>query len=70
MTYPSKRCTQCHNPMTWAHQRVQYGRLLRLGLKPEHAKRLLPRCHKCITARLRDQPSPSSPAHPDPQWHR
>ncbi len=47
------RCRTCAALMTWAAQRVQYGRLLRRGIPQEVARRELPRCQKCVTQWLR-----------------
>ena len=49
----TNRCRDCGSPMTWAAQRVQYGRLLRRGIPHEVARRELPRCQKCVTQWLR-----------------
>ena len=51
----STQCRDCRNPMTWAAQRVQYGRLIRRGLPPAQIKAILPRCQKCVTRWLRSQ---------------
>jgi hypothetical protein len=47
------RCRDCHNPMTWADQRYQFVRLIRRGLTSDDAKRLMPRCQKCVTSKYR-----------------
>ncbi len=39
--------------MTWAAQRVQYGRLLKSGATPAEAKEAPLRCQKCLTLVLR-----------------
>jgi hypothetical protein len=46
------RCRKCKRPMTWAAQRVQYGRLKRKGVPDEQIKAIVPQCQKCITALL------------------
>lgn len=46
-------CLDCGYPMTWDAERRQFGRLLKRGLVADEAKRLLPRCQKCITQLLR-----------------
>lgn len=56
------RCRDCHNHITWAELRRQYGRLLNRGLTPTEAKQMLPRCPKCVTAALRRMPTPSNPS--------
>ena len=43
------QCLRCNQQMTWAEQRRQFGRLIRYGWTPEEAKRLTPRCQKCVT---------------------
>ena len=46
-------CQGCMNHLTWAEQRQQYGRAIkRYGLTPEEAKKLMPLCGKCLTAKL------------------
>lgn len=47
-------CKQCRKRMTWAGQRVQYGRLIRAGLDKESAQKVMPKCQKCVTKLLRD----------------
>ncbi len=49
-------CIECRRPMTWAQQRVQFGRLKRLGISAAHIKATLPRCQKCLTIWLRNHP--------------
>ena len=39
-------CGDCRNRMTWTAQRVQFGRLRRLGMTLDEARALLPRCQK------------------------
>jgi hypothetical protein len=46
------RCISCDKHMTWADQRVQYGRLRRRGLPDTQAKAAMPCCQKCVTRRL------------------
>jgi hypothetical protein len=46
------KCLRCQNPMTWADQRRQYGRAMRAGMTVEEARRILPRCQKCMTVLL------------------
>lgn len=57
---PKARCRTCGAYMTWAAQRVQYGRLLRRGIPENVMRHELPRCQKCVTQWLRatqgDQP--------------
>lgn len=45
-------CLGCGFRITWREQRRQFGRLLRLGRSKEEASALLPRCQKCVTAKL------------------
>jgi hypothetical protein len=47
------KCIGCGFPVTWEHQRRQWGRLMRRGLSREEAKNLMPRCQKCMTLALR-----------------
>ena len=47
-------CKSCRSRMTWAQQRVQFGRMLKRGLNKEQAKLLLPQCQKCITRHLKN----------------
>lgn len=49
-------CMDCRNRMTWAQQRVQYGRLKKRGVSEAHIKAALPRCQKCITIWVRNHP--------------
>jgi hypothetical protein len=50
------KCIACGLPkMTWADQRRQYGRAIRKGLTPDEAKRIMPRCQKCMTEFFGDQ---------------
>jgi hypothetical protein len=51
----SDKCLDCNYPMTWEHQRRQFGRLMRLGMSVQDAKSILPRCQKCMTLLLRDR---------------
>jgi hypothetical protein len=46
-------CAVCSRGLTWAEQKRQYGRALRAGLASDEAKRLMPRCQKCLTDILR-----------------
>ena len=48
------RCKNCHWSMTWSEQRVQYGRLVRKGIKPENIKAIMPRCQKCVTKWMKE----------------
>jgi hypothetical protein len=44
------RCRRCGNPITRDQQRRQFGRAIQTyGLTPDEAKRLMPRCQKCLT---------------------
>jgi hypothetical protein len=43
------RCAGCKYKLTWAEQRKQFGRLLRLGKTQEQAKAIMPRCQTCTT---------------------
>jgi hypothetical protein len=53
--YYKEKCIGCGSPrLTWAEQRRQYGRAIRRGLTPDEAKRLMPRCQKCLTVMLGD----------------
>jgi hypothetical protein len=48
-----QKCLGCGAPkLTWAEHRRQYGRALKRGLTPEEAKKLMPRCQKCMTTAL------------------
>jgi hypothetical protein len=47
---PTIVCLGCGYLMTWAEQRRQFGRLIRLGLGRDEAKARMPRCRRCITA--------------------
>ena len=47
------RCHDCGCPITWAAQRKQYGRLMRLGFTPDQATVGMPRCQKCVTKWLK-----------------
>ena len=49
-------CVRCGYHITWADQRRQFGRLMRLGFGYEDAKALMPRCQKCVTTTLREHP--------------
>lgn len=51
-TRRTARCQACGNPMTWAAQRVQFGRLKRRGMSPEAIKAAGRRCQKCMTTHL------------------
>jgi len=48
-----KRCERCGKPMTWAMQRVQYGRILKRGYSKNDAKELAKQCQKCVTKFLK-----------------
>lgn len=54
---PKTKCAGCQSRLTWAEQRVQYGRLVRRGLTREQIKALSPRCQKCMTVALRTIPN-------------
>lgn len=54
------RCRECGRHMTWAAQRVQYGRMMRRGFTQDVARRTLPRCQKCMTQWLRAMGAPSN----------
>jgi len=46
------RCQRCGQRVTWAEQRRQFARAIKVyGLAPDEAKRVLakPRCQKCTT---------------------
>ena len=49
-------CIECQRRMTWAEQRVQYGRLKKRGVTNAHIKDALPRCQKCVTIWIRNHP--------------
>jgi hypothetical protein len=44
--------------VTWEQQRRQFGRLIRRGFTAEQAKKILPRCQKCVTTYLRMEGPP------------
>jgi hypothetical protein len=49
---PPARRKGCGCAMTSKQQRVQFGRLIRYGLRHddyEHAKQVMPRCERCVT---------------------
>jgi hypothetical protein len=47
------KCLNCDFPITWDEQRRSYARAIqRYGLSPEEAKRIMPRCGKCLTELL------------------
>jgi hypothetical protein len=46
-------CRRCGYKITWAAQRAQFGRLIRLGFSSEQAKGMQPRCQTCMTWYLR-----------------
>jgi hypothetical protein len=47
---PTIKCLGCGwTKMTWREQRQQYGRAIRRGLSADEAKKLMPRCQKCVT---------------------
>jgi hypothetical protein len=47
-------CLGCGYLMNWYERRIQFGRLVkRLNVTPEEAKRLMPRCSRCISALFR-----------------
>ena len=47
-------CKVCNIQMTWAAQRVQYGRIIKKGYSATVAKILQPRCQKCVTRLLKN----------------
>jgi hypothetical protein len=47
------RCLACNYPITWAEQRQQYARAIRYGFSPDEAKRIIPRCYRCVAILLR-----------------
>jgi len=51
----AKQCLRCRNLMTWAAQKVQFGRLRREGFSNEEINAITPRCQKCVTRFLRDE---------------
>ena len=55
------KCLECNRPMTWADQRVQYGRLMKRGVPREGIKAMLPRCQKGVTRMLAEVASPPPP---------
>ena len=62
------KCLGCQRRMTWAEQRVQFGRLLRRAFTVDQSRRVLPRCQKCVTTWLRSHAADagagdSAPAH-------
>jgi hypothetical protein len=42
-------CKECQKTMTWAQQRVQWGRLKSKGYTEQEIKDAMPRCQKCLT---------------------
>ncbi len=46
------RCQKCRKPLTWAQQRVQFGRLTLHKLDADTIRAVLPRCQKCVTVHL------------------
>jgi hypothetical protein len=46
------QCGRCGRTICWAEQQFQFVRLLRAGLSREEAKRMMPLCHRCISAEL------------------
>jgi hypothetical protein len=55
------QCVRCGASMTWADQRLQFGRAVRVFQQtPEQAKQLMPRCYDCLNilfpGRLRSRP--------------
>src|SRR5690348_4640516 len=46
------RCLSCGIPITWAEQRRQFGRLVKVGANPQTAKAAMPRCYRCVTSLL------------------
>ena len=55
-------CQGCGYRITWAEQRRQFGRAIqRYGVTPEDAKKLMPRCEKCLTKIVRAPVAPNAP---------
>ena len=46
------RCVSCGLTLNWTQQTWQYGRAVRAGVPPDQAKKLTPRCQKCMTKAL------------------
>ena len=44
------KCKNCFVKMTWAANKVQYGRLLKKGFTESAAKEIMPLCNKCTTS--------------------
>lgn len=51
-------CLRCRNRLTWAERRHQYGRARQRGLTHEQVIAITPRCQKCMTRYLRENPLP------------
>jgi hypothetical protein len=55
-------CQDCGYRITWAEQRRQYARAIqRYGVSSEAAKKLMPRCEKCLTETFRAPVAPKLP---------
>ena len=54
------KCKNCELPMTWAKQRVQYGRLLKRGYSQLEAKTAMHNCQKCVTLLLKEKENPKN----------
>jgi hypothetical protein len=48
------KCKRCGQPLTWAAQRKQYGRLCKRGIEASIIKTLVPQCHSCLTIALKE----------------
>ena len=49
------RCKHCKKAMTWAEQKVQFGRLIKNNYKIKLAKLSMPLCQKCNTIFIRKE---------------
>jgi len=44
------KCLSCNRQLTWLDQKQQFGRAInKYGLSVEEAKKITPRCGKCLT---------------------
>ena len=56
------QCKKCRNPMTFAEQRRQWGRLVRMGMGHKEAGRMMPLCQKCTTQAIAHSTPTVSPS--------